>query len=110
MDEYIGKEGVVHRLNASLTIMFEDGNFWDYPLGLAHKAFLSAGDRVKIPKTKSVGDPIEDSNVIKDAIRNGIDYLYYTGATVAGILMLNDKVGLEMGDYFKLEDIELYEK
>lgn len=107
MDSYIGKEGVVHNLTDTFSVRFEDGKFWDYPLGLAHKALLSVGDKVKIPKTKSTFLSIEDSLEIKRAISNGQDYLYYAGES-DGKLMLNHQYGDTSGDYFTLEDVELY--
>lgn len=110
MDKYIGKDGVVHNLTDTFSVRFEDGKFWDYPLGLAHKALLSVGDKVKIPKTKSTFLSIEDSIVIKRAISEGQDYLYYAGDTIDGILMFNDEAEMPSGDYFTLEDVELYEK
>ncbi len=110
MERYDGVEGIIGEVwSKYIKIVFSE-DCWFYPIEEAHKALLSVGDKVKIPKTKSVGDSIEDSNVIKDAIRNGIDYLYYTGATIDGRLMLNDKDKLLTGDYFRLEDVELYEK
>ena len=108
MDEYSGKEGVITNITERwFSIRFGD-EYWNYPLDSAHKALLSVGDKVKIPKTKTDGwDLIEDSLEIKRAISNGQDYLYYAGED-AGKLMLNHQYGDTSGDYFTLEDVELY--
>ena len=70
---------------------------------------LKIGMKVKIPKTKSVLGKIEDSNVIKRAIENKQDYLFYTGNEYINWYKLNDK-NYSSGDFFALEDLELYEE
>lgn len=109
MDAYVGKQGVVENLDGdSFCIRFEDGNFWHYPTSLAHRALLSVGDKVKIPKTKSVGD--EESESIRSAKRASQDYLYYVGEKDGKLILNNEINKYKIGDYFTLEDIELYIK
>jgi hypothetical protein len=112
MDKYIGKQGVIESSDdRKFSIRFEDEVYWNYPIALEHRAFISVGDKVKIPKTKSVGDSIEKSNNIAIARSDRQDYLYYKGEK-DGKLVLNcsseDIYG--SGDYFTLEDIELYKE
>jgi hypothetical protein len=107
MDAYVGKQGVVENLEIdSFCIRFED-DFWYYPTALAHMALLSVGDKVKIPKTKSVGD--EESESIRSAKRASQDYLYYVGEKDGKLILNNELSKYKSGDYFTLEDIELYE-
>jgi hypothetical protein len=108
MDAYVGKQGVVENLDGdSFCIRFEDGDFWYYPTSLAHRALISVGDKVKIPKTKSVGD--EESESIRSAKRASQDYLYYVGEKDGKLILNNELNTNNCGDYFTLEDIELYE-
>jgi hypothetical protein len=93
--------------NTSFTIRFEDDEYWYYPIELAHRALLSVGDKVKIPKTKSVGESIESSGSIICAKSVGQDYLYYTGEE-DGVLILRNVFEEGEGDFFALADIELY--
>lgn len=111
MDKYINKIGVLESYDdIKISIRFEDGEYWNYPIALVHRAFISVGDKVKIPKTKTAGwDSIEDSLEIKIAISNGQDYLYYAGES-DGKLMLHHEAEIPSGDYFTLEDIELYKE
>jgi hypothetical protein len=112
MDKYIDKIGVIGIIDDRIfSIRFEDGNFWYYPIELAHRALLSVGDKVKIPKTKScIGyGSVEESSEIKRAKEIGQDYLYYAGERDFK-LMLNHVSEDFTGDYFTLEDIELYKE
>jgi hypothetical protein len=109
MEKYVGVVGEVgHITGRGFKIKFED-DWWWYPTALAHRAFLSVGDKVKIPKTKSVGDPIEKSKNIRIAKSEGQAYLYYTGEK-DGKLLLNNELQEGSGDFFTLKDVELYTK
>lgn len=107
MEKYVGVVGEVgHITGRGFKIKFED-DWWWYPTELAHRAFLSVGDKVKIPKTKSVGSSIDDSRNTIIAKSDGQDYLYYAGEE-DGKLLLNKEFVEDRGDFFTLEDIELY--
>jgi len=76
------------------------------------------GDKIKIPKTKSYGDSIEDSSIIKLAISKNQDYLYIASTNNSDnyLLVTNDikEVNkpreLASGDFFLESDLELYEE
>jgi hypothetical protein len=108
MEKYVGVVGEVGDITGrGFIIEFEDDRWW-YPISLAHRAFLSVGDKVKIPKTKSAGESMVNSIHIKCAKSDGQDYLYYIGEE-DGKLLFNSELEEGSGDYFTLEDIELYE-
>lgn len=70
---------------------------------------LVIGMKVKIPKTKSVGDSLRNSNVINKALKNNQDYLFFSRKVEEGYL-LDYKPESRYGDYFLLQDIEPYEE
>lgn len=76
---------------------------------------LKPGIKVKIPKTKSAIDygSIEDSTAIQGAKEKNQDYLFYIGKNLEdGYYILWHTFEDEFiggGDFFTLEDIELYE-
>jgi len=70
MDKYIDKIGVIEIIDDRIfSIRFEDDEYWNYPISLAHRSLLSVGDKVKIPKTKSVGDTIEDIELYENNMK-----------------------------------------
>ena len=73
---------------------------------------FKVGDKVKLPLTKSVGEPYETSNAISTAIDKGQKYLY-----VVKIYPGDDRIDLwyqpkNSGDYFSIseDNIELYQE
>jgi hypothetical protein len=107
MDKYIGVKGTLMYMGSDYyTIQFGNVNC-SYPLSMIHESVLSVGDKIKIPKTKSVGKGISSSNAVRKAIKLNQDYLYFTGMEYSK-LMLNSVYELGHGDYFALSDIELY--
>jgi hypothetical protein len=107
MDKYIGVKGTLMYMGSDYyTIQFGNVNC-SYPLSMIHKSVLSIGDKVKIPKIKSVGRGISDSNTVRKARERNQDYLYFTGMN-DGKLMLNSVYTTGSGDFFALSDIELY--
>ncbi len=75
------------------------------------------GDKIKIPKTKSYGDSIVDSNIIKSAINSYQDYLYIANTNnnnylivTDNIRQINEDINLASGDFFLKSDLELYEE
>lgn len=110
MQKYEGVVGVIGKISTNNCRIDFDGDYWFYPKEVIHRAFLSVGDKVKISKTKSAGNKrLKCSGAISRAIRKGQDYLYYTGE-YDGKLILNDEFCEDTGEYFTLEDIELYEQ
>jgi hypothetical protein len=107
MDKYVGVEGTISYIGSDYyTIQF--GNVYcSYPLFLMPESFLSLGDKVKIPQTKSVGETITESGAIAAAQGKNQDYLYFNGMKY-NWLMLNSNDNTGTGDYFSLTDIELY--
>lgn len=71
---------------------------------------LKVGMKVKIPKTKSVYEPISTSIIIKRALEANQDYLYFAGIDKEyGYIILDNEKNTSGGDFFLIEDIELYE-
>lgn len=72
---------------------------------------LKVGMKVKIPKTKSVYGPISTSIIIKKALKDNQDYLYFAGIEEDdGYILLDNEKNTHHGDFFLLQDIELYEE
>jgi hypothetical protein len=72
---------------------------------------LVIGMKVKIPKTKSVYGPISTSIIIKRALEANQDYLYFAGIEEDdGCILLDNEKNTHNGDFFLLQDIELYEE
>jgi hypothetical protein len=72
---------------------------------------LVIGMKVKIPKTKSVYGPISTSIIIKRALEANQDYLYFAGIEKDdGYILLDNEKNTHHGDFFLIEDIELYEE
>jgi len=72
---------------------------------------LKVGMKVKIPKTKGVYGPVSRSNVIKKALKNNQDYLYFIKIDKEdGYILLDSEKTSREGDFFLLQDIELYEE
>jgi len=70
---------------------------------------FKAGDKVNIPTTKSTGDPMSTSGNVTRAIESGQGYMFFTGM-YNGNYLLSDKDYKDAGDFFALEDLELYEE
>jgi len=72
---------------------------------------FKVGDKVKLPKTKSAGDPISSSGAIRRARENRQDYLYVVVKSDRnGRYVLREELSENSGDYFLLKDLELYEE
>jgi hypothetical protein len=72
---------------------------------------LKVGMKVKIPKTKSVWGPVSESIIIKKALKDNQDYLYFAGIDKEeGYIILDHEKNTHNGDFFLLQDIELYEE
>jgi hypothetical protein len=72
---------------------------------------LKVGTKVKIPKTKSVYGSVSESIIIKKALKDNQDYLYFAGIDKEdGYILLNNEKNTLDGDFFLLQDIELYEE
>lgn len=106
MDNYVGVEGTISYIGSDYYTIQFDNVYCSYPLVMMYESFLSVGDKVKIPQTKSVGDPINSSGAI-EAARKNQDYLYFNGRRSNG-LMLSSSDNTGSGDFFSLSDIELY--
>lgn len=65
------------------------------------------GEKVKIPKTKTIGTSLSSSCVINRAKKLGQDFLYYRGKNRDCYHCLNE-VNKGVGDLFALEDLEPY--
>ena len=66
---------------------------------------FKVGDRVKIPKTKSIGAPFRRSSTIRRAKQVGIEYL-----TISFIVRESQQDVYVIGDWHFLEqDLELYD-
>jgi hypothetical protein len=65
------------------------------------------GDKVKIPKTKSIGDSIDHSSIIFHVKKRQINYLIIKDI-VGETYILNVNDDSEGGDWFRKEDLELY--
>lgn len=107
MDKYIGVEGTISYIGSDYYTIQFDNVYCSYPLLLMPESFLSVGDKVKIPQTKSVGETITESEAIAAAKRKNQDYLYFNGMYV-DLLMLSSNPETGSGDYFSLSDVELY--
>lgn len=70
---------------------------------------LKIGDKVKIPKTKSIGVPLGHSTMVITAKSMGQDFLYFKNKDgyvyTLGVIM--DGIA---GDHFTIDDIELYDE
>lgn len=77
------------------------------------KRLFKVGSKVKIPKTKSTGFSFSGSSVIDHVVKTKQDYLYLIrlDKRISGdVYVLNlNKIDCS-GDYFALEDLELYEE
>lgn len=62
------------------------------------------GDKVKIPKTKSVGWSIGSSSVIKRAKERKQNFLYFSYSTGRRVVLCDSSVN-SGGDYFLLSDL-----
>ena len=71
---------------------------------------FKVGDKVYIPKTKSIGGSYDESNVIAFAKREKIEYLYVVRVTSNRYVIHYDdpRDGKASGDYFLEQDLELY--
>lgn len=107
MDKYVGVEGTISYIGSDYYTIQFDNVYCSYPLLLMPESFLSKGDKVKIPQTKSVGETINNSDAIYAAKRKNQDYLYFNGM-YCDWLMLSSNDNTGSGDYFSLTDIELY--
>lgn len=71
---------------------------------------LKVGMKVKIPKTKCVYGSVSESSIIKKALKDNQDYLYFAGIDrEEGYIILDNEKNTHDGDFFLLQDIELYE-
>ncbi len=71
---------------------------------------LKIGMKVKIPKTKSVWGPVSESSSIIEALKRNQNYLYFAGIDKEeGYIILDHEKNTHNGDFFLLQDIELYE-
>jgi hypothetical protein len=72
------------------------------------------GDKVKIPLTKSAGDSIYGSEIIKKAKEKGQDFLYITNIYEANLLKpkvyILDSYLSDTGDYYLEQDLITYEE
>lgn len=107
MDKYIGVEGTISYIGSDYYTIQFDNVYCSYPLVMMYESFLSVGDKVKIPQTKSVGESINESGAIEAAKRKNQDYLYFNGMK-SNWLMLSSNPQNGSGDYFSLSDVELY--
>lgn len=72
---------------------------------------IKIGDKCKIPKTKSVGESIEESFTMQKAKKLNQDFLFYVGKSKQSQNhMLYFEQNSESGDYFAEHEIELYEE
>ena len=74
---------------------------------------FQVGDKVCIPKTKSIGKSLSTSPVVTYAKVAGLDYLCITGYAYGGegyVLdtLNNFECGVTSGDYFLEQDLVLY--
>lgn len=74
------------------------------------KSKFVVGCKVKIPKTKTAGGNILTSVNIKEAKEKGQDYLFLTEIDEDGYYVLAAIDNKGRGDFFALEDLELYEE
>lgn len=82
---------------------------------------FKVGDKIKVPKTKSIGDLcIKNSSVLNKTKTNNIDHLFITHiCNITGIISCNTDIttcstnfGMieKSGDYFTKDDLEHYEE
>ena len=77
--------------------------------------YFEIGDKVKIPKTKC-GKPHKHNDVVyKNVKKLNLDFLYYHGPCSNGNYHMlcpdsPDERGCLTGDFYNLDEIELYEK
>lgn len=70
---------------------------------------IKIGDKVKIPKTKSVWGNLESSVCVRDAKKNGQDFMYVRSIKNDGRIAVADSKERGVGgDYFLESDLELY--
>jgi len=67
------------------------------------------GDKIRIPKTKSIGDDIKNSIAIKMAKEKKQNFLYFNGISGERFL-LHCFFELNNGDFFSESDLEIYSK
>lgn len=70
---------------------------------------LKIGDKVKIPKTKSIEVPLKYSSMVKTAKSIGQDFLYFKRKDDY-VYTLGVSMGGIAGDHFTIDDIELYDE
>ena len=72
---------------------------------------FKVGDKVKIPKTKSFGSKIEDSNIIEKVLKENLNCLFVTkiDSDCYSIATAYNKDVID-GDWFAKDDLELYIK
>lgn len=106
MDKYIGVEGTISYIGSDYYTIQFDNVYCSYPLLLMPESFLSKGDKVNVPQTKSVGETINESGAVAAAKRKNQDYLYFNGMYCDWLMLASEKGN--GGDYFSLSDVELY--
>lgn len=72
------------------------------------KKEFKVGDKVKIPKTKSTGYSLQNSIVVREAMKNNQSFLYITKVQDWRFGLNNTLLGT--GDWFSLKDLEYYEE
>ncbi len=108
-EEYSGTQGssyIDNFINTPTLLTLEEFIELSKPI---EKWIPKIGDKVKIPKTKSIFGALENSNVIKNVKEKSQNFLFYNGLGVDGDHMFSD-VRENNGDYFLLSEIEPYEE
>lgn len=75
------------------------------------KARFQLGDKVSLPKTKSIGGSLDISSIIRRAKEKNQDFLYVVGIDDAGngVYTLSDSMNDENdGDWFSFDDVTDY--